>query len=144
LQLVNNIRQDIAISPVYSYGMYSECIRPLSTYIVTEVFVNGKQLQTKDFTPQQWDNITVPISKFYEQKKWNIAMWQTDIHRLLPFSDSAKFLNTMTEEQFKDWYKSHLAFMLNKKVDSVNILFSNYYYNDTALHKTTSNSEKRF
>lgn len=120
--------------------MYSECINPSSTYSVTEVFVNGKQLQTKDFTPQQWDNITVPISKFYEQEKWNTAMWETDIHRLLPFSDSTKFLNTTTAEQFKDWYKSHLAFILNKKVDSVNILFSNYYYNDTTLQKTNKQS----
>ena len=128
-QLVNNIRQDIAISPVYSYGMYSEKISPVSTYTVPEVFVNGKQLQTKDFTPQQWDNITVPVSKYYEQKEWNSAVWNTDIHRLLPFSDSTKFLNSLTEIQFKKWYKDHIAFILNEQVDSVNITFSNYQYN---------------
>lgn len=128
-QLVNNIRQDIAISPVYSYGMYSEKISPVSTYTVPEVFVNGKQLQTKDFTPQQWDNITVPVSKYYEQKEWNSAVWNTDIYRLLPFSDSTKFLNSLTEIQFQKWYKNHIAFILNEKVDSVNIAFSNYQYN---------------
>ena len=137
LQLINNIRQDIAISPVYSYGMYSERINPSSTYIVPEVFVNGKQLQTKNYTPQQWDNIIVPVSKFYEQKDWNSAMWQTDIRRLLPFSDSTKFLNTMTEDQFKNWYKNHLPFILNEKVDTINISFNSYQFNNTILKKTT-------
>ena len=49
LQLINNIRQDIAISPVYSYGMYSEQIKPLPFYTVPEIFVDGKAITNKRF-----------------------------------------------------------------------------------------------
>src|SRR5438874_750097 len=99
-QLINNVRQDIAISPVYSYGMYSEQIKPLHFYVVPEVFIDGKQLQAKDFSPQQWDNITLPITEFYAQHQWNLYQWQHDIKRLLPFTDSSKFVNYITEQGF--------------------------------------------
>src|SRR4051794_27065993 len=85
-QLINNIRQDIAISPVYSYGMYSEKIKPLHVYTVPEIFGDGKQLKAKDFSPQQWDNITLPVIEFYAQRQWNLYQWQHDIKRLLPFT----------------------------------------------------------
>lgn len=136
-QLINNIRQDIAISPFYSYGMYSEHMPVRQTYTVPEILVNGKQLQTKDFTPQEWDNITVPVSKFYEQKEWNTAMWRADIHRLLPFSDSTIFLNQLNENDFKSWYKSHLANLLNRKIDSVAIDFNKYNFTGSTLVKST-------
>jgi hypothetical protein len=135
-QLINNIRQDIAISPIYSYGMYSSKIYPHQFYTVPEVFVDGKQLQTKNFSPSQWDHITFPVKRFYEQGEWNLYQWQHDIHRLLPFADSTKFINTMTEDQFKEWYHRYLETFLLKNIDSVNILFANYYFNDTTFIKT--------
>jgi hypothetical protein len=133
VQLVNNIRQDIAISPVYSYGMYSEQIKPLPFYTVSEIFIDGKQLQAKDFSPQQWDNITLPVTEFYTQQQWNLYQWQQDIHRLLPFTDSSKFVNHITEQEFKQWYHEHLQSLLHGHIDSVNIIFRRYYFNGTSF-----------
>jgi hypothetical protein len=139
-QLINNTRQDIAISPIYAYGMYSEKIAPLPTYHVPEIFINSRQLQTKDFSPQQWDNIMLPVSLFYKQKEWNLAMWQTDIHRLIPFADSSKFTNNISEPEFKKWYKNHLEYLLNKKIDTLEIAFRHYFFNDKILKsKPTTN-----
>jgi hypothetical protein len=135
-QLINNIRQDIAISPVYSYGMYSEQIKPLPFYTVPEIFINGKQLQAKDFSPQQWDNITLPVTEFYAQQHWNLFQWQQDIHRLLPFTDSSKFVNHVTERGFKQWYHQHMQSSLHRHVDSVNIIFSKYHFTDTSFIRT--------
>lgn len=134
-QLINNVRQDIAISPVYSYGMYSEKINPAPSYSVIEIFVNGKQLQAKDFTSHQWDNITFPVRRFYEQESWNLYQWQTDIHRLLPFADSSKFVNQISEGEFKEWYRNHLQLLLYKNIDSVNIVFSKYYFDGKSFTK---------
>lgn len=135
VQLINNIRQDIAISPVYSYGMYSSPITPLNSYVAPEVFVNGKQLLTKNFTPQQWDNIIVPVTKFYAQQQWNQNQWQQDIHRLLPFSDSVKFVNNITEEEFKKWYSLHIQSIIHGIADSVSVVFTNYYFNGLSFTK---------
>jgi len=135
-QLVNNVRQDIAISPVYSYGMYSEQIRPLHFYTVPEIFIDDIQLQAKDFSPQQWDNITLPVTEFYTQQQWNLFQWQQDIHRLLSFADSSKFVNHITEQEFKQWYHQHMQSLLHRHIDSVNIVFSKYYFNDTSFTRT--------
>lgn len=137
-QLGNNIRQDIAISPLYSYGMYSEVIKPKSLYIVPEIFVNGKQLQTKDFTPMEWENISFPVTQFYRQKEWNNEVWKTDIHRLLPFTDSSKFANALTEMEFRQWYKRHLQSILTEHIDSTAISFSTYAFDGETLHKLNS------
>src|SRR5689334_20502182 len=125
-QLINNVRQDIAISPIYSYGMYSEQIKPLSSYTVPEIFVNGTQLQAKDFSPQLWDNITLPVTEYYTQQQWNQSQWQQDIHRLLPFTDSSKFVNHISENEFQQWYHEHLHTLLQRHIDSVNIIFNKY------------------
>jgi hypothetical protein len=142
-QLINNMRQDIAISPVYSYGMYSEQIRPLHFYTVPEIFADGKQLQAKDFSPQQWDNITFPVTEFYTQQQWNLSQWQQDIHRLLPFTDSSKFVNHITEQEFKRWYHQHVQSLLGRNINSVSIVFTRYYFNGTSFIRT-NNSETRF
>jgi hypothetical protein len=135
-QLTNNIRQDIAISPVYSYGMYSEQIKPLPFYTVPEIFVDGRQLQTRNFSPSQWDNIALPVTDFYTQQQWNLYQWQQDIHRLLPFTDSSKFVNHITEKKFKEWYHKHLQSLLHRNIDSVNITFSKYHFNGTSFIRT--------
>ena len=133
--LINNIRQDIAISPLYSYGMYSQRITPSNSYTVPEIFVNGKQLQTQNFSPQQWDNISLPVTKFYAQQDWNLNQWQQDIHRLLPFTDSLKFVNSLNETDFKNWYKLHLQFVLKQPVDSVQTVFTDYFFNGNSFAK---------
>jgi len=135
-QLINNIRQDIAISPVYSYGMYSEQIKPLTFYIVPEIFIDGKQLQAKYFSPQQWDNITLPVTEFYTQQQWNLYQWKQDIHRLLPFTDYSKFVNHITEDEFKQWYHQHLQLLLHKHINSVSISFNKYHFNGTSFIRT--------
>jgi hypothetical protein len=134
-QITNNIKHDIAISPVYSYGMYSEKIAPKTSYTVPDIFVDGKQLKAKDYSPQQWDNITLPVIEFGAQREVNSKVWQQDIHRLLPFADSIKFVNKITQTEFAEWYRRHLQNLLNKPVDSVNIVFNTYRFNGTSLTK---------
>ena len=135
-QLINNIRQDIAISPLYSYGMYSEIIKPDSIYTIPEIFVNGARLRTRDYTPLQWENIALPVNMFYEQQQWNLNVWQTDIKRLLPFADSVHFVNTLTENEFKDWYRQHLQTVLNTQIQTLNIDFTAYSFDGQQLHQT--------
>ena len=134
-QIINNIRQDIAISPIYSYGMYSSKIKASDFYSVPEFFVDGVQLQTKDFSPQQWDNISQPVAKFYAQQYWNQNVWQKDIQRLLPFADSSKFVNNISEQDFRTWYKRHLESVFNREIDSVDILFTGYHFNGKSFSK---------
>ena len=118
--------------------MYSSPITPSNSYNVPEVFVNGRQLQTKDFSPQQWDNIILPVPKFYAQQNWNINQWQHDICRLLPFSDSLKFVNNISEREFKIWYVKHLKSILKPPTDSVSIVFTNYYFDGSSFTKANN------
>ncbi len=135
LQLVNNIRQDVAITPVYQYGMFSEVVKPEKNYLVFEFFVNGTLLQTKNFSPQQWDKIIVPIQLFSKQKEWNSYWFHNDIQRLLNVSDSSKYMNDISQQQFNNWYKDYLQALLNEKVNSVIIQFNQYQFNESQFIK---------
>lgn len=129
------MKRGIAVSPFFSYGMYSEKIDPVKHYTVPEVFVNGKQLQAKDFSSSRWDNITYPVTVYYKLDSFNLHQWQADIHRLLPFTDSLKFVNNLSEAEFNEWYHRRLQSLLNEQIDSVNILFTNYYFDGKSFSR---------
>jgi hypothetical protein len=135
-QIIDNMKRGIAVSPFFSYGMYSAKIDPLKYYTVPEVFVNGKQLRAKDFSSSTWDNITYPVTVFYKRDSSNRYQWQTDIHRLLPFTDSSRFVNHLSEAEFKEWYHRRLQSLLNVHIDSINIVFTNYYFDGKSFSRT--------
>lgn len=136
-QLLINYKRGVLFSPFYHYGMYSEVIRPAAEYNVLEVYVDGMQLQTKDFSPQQWDKITLTADRFYNQQKWNSALFREDIHRLLPFADSVYFTNSITEENFNNGYRQQLESITGKKVNAFKIVFTDYTFNGTILNQAT-------
>jgi len=125
-QVINNIRQDVAFSPVYTYGMYSQVIQPQKTYIVPEITANGKLLMTKDFTPQQWDKIIQPVLVFSNQEQWNRFQFNNYIHRLLPVNDSGFYVNHLSQSQFNDWYKKYLAAIIRSDISHLSIQFVEY------------------
>ena len=137
VQLGNNIRQDIAISPFYGYGMYSEKMTADSVYQVYEISVNKKILLAKDYSPQQWDNIMQPVILFYKQQQWNGYVWQTDIRRLLPFTDSANYMNHFSEPEFRVWYQQRLHQYTNTIIDQLIIKETIYHppYLSTTVEK---------
>ncbi len=136
-QLVINYKRGVVFSPFYHYGMFSEVIKPQKNYIVTEVFVNDTLLQTKDFTPYQWDKITLPVQMFYSQQQWHSTLWQRDIHRLLHVTDSSKYLNSITEKSFNEWYKNYLQIILHQNINDVKIKFTDYEFDGNELKKTS-------
>lgn len=122
IQLINNIRQDIAISPFYQYGMYSQKIVEQKSYEVYEVEVNGNVLQTQNFSPQEWDKIILPLQMNASQKQWNSNVYSSTIKRLLHTNDSTIYVNrNYSEDEFNDWYKDYLQNIINKKIDSVSV-----------------------
>lgn len=135
VQLAMDVRHDIALSPVYHYGMYSEIIAPQAKYVLPVITVNGRMLRARDFTPQQWDKIFFTIELFHKQQAWNSSQWNTDIKRLLHVTDSCKYINNTSEAQFNEWYKNYLQTILHKNVDSVRVDFAEYGFNGTTLTK---------
>lgn len=142
-QITNNIRQDIAFSPIYQYGMYSEYISPKDTLGVYEITVNGKLLQTKNFSPQGWDKIVLPIRYYANSTCNNSGIYYTDIQRLLQkiyiTTDSSNFIFPFDKYLFLKWYQPYLSSIINEKIDSMQI---NYvlYKHDTTFHKLQSAS----
>ena len=139
IQLTMDTKQGIDISPVYHYGMYSGVMTPKKEYTVTEVTVNGKQLHTKDFSPYEWDKITEPVELFKNQRARNAQIWNTEVKRLLHFTDSSKYLNTLDDPHFGIWYSNYLQTILHEKVDSVNIEDAVYTFNGHDLIKNPAN-----
>ncbi len=137
VQLVMDVKQGISISPIYHYGMYSAVILPQKEYMVTEINVNGKKLQTKNFTPYQWDRITLPVDLFNRQQSWNTQVFNTEIKRLLHFTDSSKYVDTLTGQQFNSWYKNYLSEMLRIKIDSLSINTVPYIFDGNNLTAQT-------
>jgi len=135
VQVATDIRQDISLSPVFHYGMYSEVIKPQNTYVVTEIWVNGRRLQTKDFSPCGWDKVKQPVMLYKNQQSWNDAMWNADIKRLLHVSDSTKYINAITDSAFNKWYLNYLQTFIQEKIDSVRITTTNYNFTGKQLVK---------
>lgn len=125
-QVINNIRQDVSFSPVYTYGMYSQVIKPQENYVVPEIIVNNKTLQTKDFSPQQWDKIVQPVMFFSKQQQWNRYIFNNYVHRLLGISDSSFYVNNFSQTQFNNWYMQYLETILHDHILTLAIEFSEY------------------
>ena len=113
--------------------MYSERMMPKTVYSVPEIFVNDTMLRTKDFSPMEWDNIMQPVIKFHAQYNWNANLWKQDIHRLVPFADSVNFVNRLDEAQFKAWYQQHLENILQKQVDTLKIVLTDYSFDERSF-----------
>jgi hypothetical protein len=120
-QLFINYKRGVVFSPFYHYGMYSAVMQPQSIYIIPEIKVNGHLLQTKDFTPQQWDNINQPVVLYQKQQQNNSEIYHNTMQRLLHIKDSSAYINHITDTQFQLWYMHHLQIILNEQVDSVQI-----------------------
>ena len=134
-QLFINYKRGVVCTPFFHYGMYSEVITPAAQYTVPEVYINGERLATKDFTPQQWDNIMQPIIKFQQQKEGNQQLFATDIQRMMPFADQSKFINNISEAQFNTWYRQQLEKITGKTIHALKIAYQDYLFNGTNLSK---------
>lgn len=138
IQLAMDVRQDVAMSPVFHYGMYSGTQLPQQKYLVNEIRVNGRLLQTKGFSPYQWDRIARPVEMFNKQQEWNSAEWANDIKHVLHFTDSTKYVNHITTAEFNTWYKNYLSNTLHEKVDTVEVSTARYVFNGITLIRQTN------
>ncbi|QEC69536.1 hypothetical protein FRZ67_20345 [Panacibacter ginsenosidivorans] len=137
-QLFINYKRGVVFSPFYHYGMYSSVIKPEAHYNIPEVFVDGERLAAKDFSPQEWDNIMQPVIQFRFQQGWNNAIYQNEIQRFLPFADATKFNNSITKEEFDQWYQLHLQNLLDKKINKVEVIISDYNFIDDTFQKANN------
>lgn len=135
IQITLNVRRDASLSPFFHYGMYSEVMEPQNIYVVPEVTVNNRTLQTKDFTPQEWDKIILPVVLYDKQKDWNSKIYNQHIKPLLHLEDSSKYINNLSNISFYHWYKPYLENILHQKIDSFKINFNITVYSNEKLHK---------
>lgn len=138
IQLGLDVKQAISFSPVFHYGMYSGVMKPQPAYYVTEVWVNGRQLATKDFNPCGWDKVVQPIELYNNQQAWNSGVWNRDIKRILHFKDSSRYVNTITASGFNAWYRQYLQTFLHENIDSIRIATTTYTFTGTQLVKNTT------
>ena len=128
-QLFIDYKRGVVFSPFFHYGMYSIKFYPQREYSVTAVYVNGERLHTTAFTPQQWDNISVPVDLFSSQEENNQSVWQANIRRMLHVKDSSKYLNTLDSAGFDRWYKSYLAYKFGYNGNAISVVKERYNFN---------------
>jgi len=126
----------VYVSPFYLYGMYANAYHVNDEYTITEVEVNGNLLQGKDFTPQQWDKIIIPINYFNEIKASN-RVYSTHIKPTLTKvgieTNDQNFLQSCTAGQFKSWYLPYLQNIIPAKIKTLQIRKRIYRYNGNVL-----------
>jgi hypothetical protein len=131
----------IVISPFYNYGMYSEVMDIKKDYQIFEVEVNGNRLQGQAFSPQQWDNIILPL-QFYSNIQQSNRLYETDIKRLLQkmqiSSNEADFVSSCNYPQFEKWYIQHLQAITKQKILAIKINLRQYQYQSNMLQPTSS------
>lgn len=136
VQLLNNIRQDIAISPWYAYGMYSEPAQADSGIRVVTIMLNNHLLNPVDYMPQVWDKMAQPLVLYCNQEAWNQYVFKTDIKRLLPFTTEKNFSNTITRAEFSDWYFGYLENITNQKLEKLEAELATYSFEQGVWQKT--------
>lgn len=135
-QLYINYKRGLVISPFFHYAMFSSPVVPQSTYEVPEVWVNGKQLQTKDFSPNEWDNLVIPIVYYRYQQDYNAHVFVTGVQHFLHIKDSTKYVNHITDETFKNWYIQQVRQIVNANDKAtVEYRLTNYNYSNNRLNR---------
>lgn len=138
-QLFINYKRGMVISPFYHYGMYSEVMKQMPSYAVFEVKVDNMLLHGKDFTPQQWDKIILPLKYFHSLDSMN-SLYQKDVKRLMLIfnikTDDAKFIRPCDAASFSQYYTPYLKNILNKQIDSVEVSYRKYLHTGGELKPT--------
>lgn len=131
-QLFINFKQGLVVTPFYNYGMYSEVLKPDSSYQVFKVEQNGRLLRGQDFSTQEWDKILLPLS-FYANKSRNNNLFETDIKRILSKGNikatPGNFLIECDCTSFVDWYAGYLSRITKEPTKSLKIYYQTYLYN---------------
>lgn len=138
-QLVNNLRQDVAISPVYQYGMYSAPIPPRPLYSSFEVKVNGRVLRPEHYTVQQWDKIILPLVYYSNAGCNNKMIYDNNIRRLLSYvgitADPSNFIYPYNRQAFLEWYRLYLSSFIGEEAYSVEVNVNKYRF-DSSFQKS--------
>lgn len=127
-QLFLNYKNGLELSPFYHYGMFSLPFHFAPAYECVEVSVNGKLLQAKDFTPNGWDNVVMPVIEYTHQSAWNSTMYNQTIHRLLHTADSVPYTYRFPQSQFSHWYQQRIQRLLNMDDTSITIRYDLVQY----------------
>lgn len=139
VQLFINYKHGMVVSPFYSYGMYSEVMNVKGQYRVFEITQNGERLRGRNFSPEQWDQLILPLQYFAGISKSN-ELYQSDIKRLLTklhlSANDVDFISKCNYQQFEAWYKDHLEQITNKKTQSFSVVYRSYVYQSNALKPT--------
>ncbi len=135
-QLFINYKHGVEFSPFYHYDMFSLLFTAKPNYKATEVSINGVPLQTKNFTPNGWDNIVLPIIQYQNSQNWNSLIYNTVIKRLLHFNDSSLYTNQLSHQQFDAWYRQRIIHLLRLPQDA-NIQYQivSYHQQHNALYR---------
>lgn len=132
----------IVVTPFYNYGMYSEVMIPKKEYWLYEVNVNGKKLQGKNFSPQQWDKIILPLYYYSSVNVKSNALFYSDVKRIMNKMflnpNEKRFLQNCNEEQFTEWYKRYLSASLSSPVNALHIRYRKYLFKDEMLRSSNT------
>ncbi len=93
-QLVINYKKSFVVTPFFHYCMFSNPVLHQDSLQIFQVEVNGNLLQPLDFTPQQWDNVILPLNYFYITDKTSDTLWKKFAKAFLKLTISIQLLLT--------------------------------------------------
>jgi hypothetical protein len=132
-QLIINYKKSFVVTPLFHYGMFSNPVLPPDSLQIFQVEVNGKLLQPLDFTPQQWDNIILPLNYFYITNKTNDTLWKKVCKRVFRINNintvAANYSLQVSSNRFYTWYQTQLQKILPNKITTIRI------FSATAINK---------
>ncbi|TDW95972.1 hypothetical protein [Dinghuibacter silviterrae] len=121
------IKRGVVLTPFFQYGMYSKVENPQGSYTIPVILVNGRPLQTADYSGRAWDKIVAPLEAFRSGQEGNRQLWTTDISRLLHLRDSTPYVNrSISDGQFLAWYKAYVSRTIHRSVDTLSIQYATY------------------
>jgi len=125
----------MVFSPWYNYGMYSEVIKPQSSYVVTKVYADEQLLKGPDFSPQAWDRIHFNL-QLAVASSCNKHFYEKEIKRIIrkfhmPVPGESHYVNLISSDDIFQRNKQLLAQQLKR--NSVEVYSLEYSWSGKTL-----------
>ena len=127
-QLYINFKVGVVATPFLHYGMYSAKSDIPAAVEAWEIEIDNKRVELQALHQKSVDNLTDPLSKFYNLSNDSAVLYQTKRFleaAYLPFNET-NFHYSLSKEEFTRFYAKHLSKVLNVPVNDFKVYKSIY------------------
>ncbi|MDQ3552300.1 MAG: hypothetical protein M3413_12315 [Bacteroidota bacterium] len=138
-----NIKQGAVATPLLQYGMYSGPYFKKDTQSVFKIIADGEQIDFSTLTIAERDLIQTSLEMYLAEEETNKTSFFT-IKRILTkvylgkLMKEENYLNQITHEDFKIWFRNLLENILSKKISTIQVYAQKFVWENNVFTPASS------